>query len=87
MSVTYHIRECDVTYSWVWRDIFVSVTWRIHECDTMRVSVLYYVAYEAATFINPPKYEVATFINPPKYEVASFSSPPKNIGFFCKRAL
>jgi len=53
----------------------------------MRVSVLYYVAYEAATFINPPKYEVATFINPPKYEVASFSSPPKNIGFFCKRAL
>ena len=53
----------------------------------MRVSVLYYVAYEAATFINPPKYEVAAFSNPPKYEVASFSSPPKNIGFFCKRAL
>jgi len=28
------VRECDVTHLWVWRDLFMSVTWLIHQYDS-----------------------------------------------------
>jgi len=30
---TRRIHMCDMTYSYVWHDVFICVTWRIHMCD------------------------------------------------------
>jgi len=45
ICVTWLIRMCDMTHSYVWHDSFICVTWLIHMCDMTHVHVHSYASY------------------------------------------
>jgi len=50
VCVTWRIRMCDMTHSYVWRDSFICVTWLIHMCD-MTHSYVWHDSFTCMTLI------------------------------------